>query len=423
MSLYSQFNVVLYTFVTFSQNMTGKPDKPLSAVRILDLTHMLSGPYASMILADLGAETIKVEPPQGEGTRKLLANDPKNSLDGFGAYFITLNRNKQSVAIDLKSEAGRAVFYDLVREADVVISNFGVGVPERLKIDYQTLSEINPAIITCTVTGFGSDGPRPNRPAFDQVAQATGGGMSITGPDPQHPVRSGIPIGDLGGGMFAVMGILAALHERQQSGRGQHVDISMLDCQISMLNYMATMYFLSGEDPHPIGNSHFVHVPYNTFTTSDGFIVIAVITDNFWQNLKTVVACPDFDDPKYDTQPGRWAGRDLIEARLNEILCGNSTAYWVERLEAERIPCAPVNRFSQALSDPQVLHRNMVVELKHPDGQSTRGPGNPIKLSRTGAETFKPAPRVGQHTDRVLAELLDYDAETIARLRGEGAVA
>jgi crotonobetainyl-CoA:carnitine CoA-transferase CaiB-like acyl-CoA transferase len=403
--------------------MTKRTNKPLAGVRILDLTHMLSGPYASMILADLGAETIKVEPPKGEGTRRLLANDPKNSLDGFGAYFITLNRNKQSVAIDLKSEAGRNVFYDLVRQADVVISNFGVGVPERLKIDYATLSEINPAIITCTVTGFGSDGPKPNRPAFDQVAQATGGGMSITGPDAQHPVRSGIPIGDLGGGMFAVMGILAALHERQQSGRGQHVDISMLDCQISMLNYMATMYFLSGENPHPIGNSHFVHVPYNTFTTSDGFIVIAVITDNFWQNLKTVVACPDFDDPKYDTQPGRWADRELIEARFNEVLSGQSTAHWVERLESKRIPCAPVNRFSQALSDPQVLHRNMVVELKHPDGKSTRGPGNPIKLSRTGEESFTPAPGVGQHTDRVLAELLDYDAETIARLRREGAVA
>lgn len=403
--------------------MTSGTKTPLAGVRILDLTHMLSGPYGAMILADLGAETIKVEPPQGEGTRKLLASDPSNSLDGFGAYFITLNRNKRSVAIDLKSEKGREVFYDLVRQADIVVSNFGVGVPERLKIDYESLSAINPRIITCTVTGFGSDGPRPKRPAFDQVAQATGGGMSITGPDRDHPVRSGIPIGDLGGGMFGVMGILAALYERERSGRGQHVDISMLDCQISMLNYMATMYFLSGEDPYPIGNSHFVHVPYNTFTTSDGFVVIAVITDNFWQNLKSVVSCPDFDDPKYDTQPGRWADRAMIEERLNAILKENTTAYWVEQLEAKRIPCAPVNRFSQALSDPQVVHRNMVVELKHPDGKSTRGPGNPIKLSRTPAEEFTPAPHVGQHTDGVLGGLLGYDEETIGRLRAEGAIA
>jgi crotonobetainyl-CoA:carnitine CoA-transferase CaiB-like acyl-CoA transferase len=397
-------------------------NKPLTNVRILDLTHMLSGPYGAMILADMGAETIKVEPLQGEGTRKLLATDPKHSLDGFGAYYITLNRNKQSVAIDLKSEAGRAVFYDLVRKSDVVISNFGVGVPERLGIDYTTLSEINPKIITCTVTGFGSDGPKPDRPAFDQVAQATGGGMSITGIDPAHPVRAGIPIGDLGGGMFAVMGILAALYERNVSGRGQHVDISMLDCQVSMLNYMATMHFLSGEDPHPIGNSHFVHVPYNTFGTSDGFIVIAVITDNFWQNLKQVVGCPEFDNAKYDTQPGRLQDSEMINRRLNEILSGNTSAHWLQQLEARRIPCAPVNRFSQALSDSQVLHRNMVVELKHPGGKSTRGPGNPIKLSRTSEESFSAAPRIGENTQQILTELLGYETQAIDALRAQGVV-
>ncbi|MEM1411821.1 MAG: CoA transferase, partial [Pseudomonadota bacterium] len=325
-------------------------NKPLNGIRILDLTHMLSGPYGAMILADLGAETIKVEPLHGEGTRKLLAKDPDNSLDGMGAYYITLNRNKQSMAIDLKSEAGKAVFYDLVRAADVVVSNFGVGVPERLGIDYDTLAAINPRIITCTVTGFGSDGPNPKRPAFDQVAQAMGGGMSITGPDGDHQVRAGIPIGDLGGGMFAVMGVLSALVERGTSGKGQHVDISMLDCQVSMLNYMATMYFLSGKDPYPIGNSHFVHVPYNTFRTSDGWIVIAIITDNFWQNLKEVVEVPEFDDPKYDGQPGRWEDQDMINERLNAVLSTNSSAHWLEALEAKRIPCAPVNRFSQALS-------------------------------------------------------------------------
>jgi crotonobetainyl-CoA:carnitine CoA-transferase CaiB-like acyl-CoA transferase len=381
---------------------------------------MLSGPFGAMILADLGAETIKIEPLLGEGTRKLLARDPNNSLDGMGAYYITLNRNKKSVALNLKDEKGLAVFYDLVRKADVVISNFGVGVPERLKIDYATLKEINPRIVTCCVTGFGSDGPNAKRPAFDQVAQATGGGMSITGTDPGHPVRSGIPIGDLGGGMFAVMGILSALLERESSGQGQHVDISMVDCQVSMLNYMATMYFLSGDDPYPIGNSHFVHVPYNTFHTSDGFIVIAVITDNFWQNLKLVVACPEFDDPKYDSQPGRWEDREIINRRLNEILGENTSEYWLAQLEEKRIPCAPVNRFSQALSDEQVLHRNMVVELQHPNGKSTRGPGNPIKLSRNNEESFTAAPAVGQDTDEVLSGILGYDEAMIAELRDQG---
>ncbi|MGK2926936.1 MAG: CaiB/BaiF CoA transferase family protein [Lysobacterales bacterium] len=401
--------------------MTNGPNKPLTGVRILDLTHMLSGPYGSMILADLGAETIKVEPLQGEGTRKLLASDPKNSLDGMGAYYLTLNRNKKSVALNLKDADGLAVFYDLVREADVVISNFGAGVPERLKIDYASLRAVNSRIVTCTVTGFGSDGPNFKRPAFDQVAQATGGGMSITGIDPAHPVRSGIPIGDLGGGMFAVMGILAALLERERGGEGQHVDISMLDCQISMLNYMATMHFLSGEDPYPIGNSHFVHVPYNTFHTADGFIVIAVITDNFWRNLKQVVNVPEFDHAKYDGQPGRWADRTMIERRLNEVLSTNTSAYWLQKLEAMRIPCAPVNRFSQALGDPQVRHRNMVVELSHPNGKATRGPGNPIKLSRTNEESFSAAPLVGQDTNDVLAGILGYEARRIAELKKSGA--
>ena len=392
-------------------------NKPLEGIRVIDLTHMLSGPYAAMILADMGAETIKVEPLEGEGTRKLLATDPNNSLEGMGAYFITLNRNKQSICIDLKSERGLQLFYELVKEADVVINNFGAGVPDRLKIDYNSLKAVNPRIITCSVTGFGSSGPNYKRPAFDQVAQATGGGMSITGKDADHPVRAGIPIGDLGGGMFAVMGILAALMERERSGEGQDVDISMLDCQISLLNYMATMHFLSGKDPHPIGNAHFVHVPYNSYPTLDGHLIIAVITDNFWQNLKEVVDCPQFNTDKYDTQPGRLADKEMIDANLAQIFAGNTTEYWLERLNEKRIPCAPVNKFSQALNDEQVRYRNMVVELKHPSGKSTQGPGNPIKFSRTNEESFAEAPLAGQHTDEVLQRLLGYSAEEIEAMR------
>jgi len=383
---------------------------------------MLSGPYGSMILADLGAETIKIEPLAGEGTRKLLATDPNNSLDGMGAYYITLNRNKKSVAVDLKTAEGLALFKDLVCNVDIVINNFGAGLPERLGIDYASLSAVNPRIITCTVSGFGSDGPGSKRPAFDQVAQAMGGGMSITGPNQETMVRAGIPIGDLGGGMFGVMGILAALYERERSGQGQHVDISMLDCQISMLNYMATMHFLSAEDPYPIGNSHFVHVPYNTFTCSDGSIVIAVITDNFWVNLKGVVNCAEFENAKYDTQPGRWEDREMINARLNELLSVNSCAHWLELFEAQRIPCAPVNTLSQALADTQVLHRNMVVDLKHPNGNSTKGPGNPIKLSRSSDEVFTAAPTLGQHTDEVMTQLLNLSVEQIQQMKDQGII-
>ena len=396
--------------------------KALAGVRVLDLTHMLSGPYGGMILADLGADSIKIEPPgRGEGTRRLLEKDPKNSLNGFGAYFMTLNRNKRSVALNLKSEGGLQAFYDLVKHADVVIDNFGAGVPAKLKIDFPHLSKVNPKIVTCSVTGFGSDGPGAKRPAFDQVAQGYGGGMSITGLDAQHPVRAGIPIGDLGGGMFAVMGILAALVARDRTGEGQHVDISMVDCQISLLNYMATMHFLSGEDPEPIGNSHFVHVPYDAFPTSDGFIIIAVITDNFWQNLIEIVDVPEFRDDKYLTQPGRYADKALIVDLLTAKLRENTSAYWLERLEAARIPCAPVNRFSQALSDPQVLHRNMVVEVEHPEGGSAKVPGNPIKLSNSGPDTFSPPPLLGQHTDEVLRDIAGYADEDIRALKESGA--
>ncbi|MEO0436040.1 MAG: CoA transferase [Pseudomonadota bacterium] len=396
--------------------------RALEGVRILDLTHMLSGPYGGMILADLGAETIKVEPLTGEGTRKLLAADPKNSIDGFGAYFVTLNRNKKSISIDLKNEAGKKVFFDLVKECDVVLENFSAGVVGKLGIDYDTLKAINPRIISCSVSGFGADGPNFQRPAFDQVVQALGGGMSITGQDGSQPTRAGIPIGDLGGGMFAVMGILAALYEREKSGEGQYIDISMLDCQISMLNYMATMHFLSGEVPEPIGNSHFVHVPYNSYPTANGHIIVAVIFDGFWENLLEVVDEPAFRDPKYATQPARLADKSFIDGRLSEIFSSADSEHWLQLLEQKRIPCARVNRIDEALADEQVLSRNMVVDLHHPAGASTKGPGNPIKMSRTPGEEFQPAPELGAHTEEVLSGLLKYSSEDIQALQAQKVV-
>jgi crotonobetainyl-CoA:carnitine CoA-transferase CaiB-like acyl-CoA transferase len=397
--------------------------KPLAGLRVLDLTHMLSGPYGAMIIADLGADTIKVEPLHGEATRGLLASDPENSLDGQGAYYITLNRNKRSIAIDLKSPQGLDVFYDLVRKSDVVMENFSAGVADKLKIGYVDLAKINSRIISCSISGFGSTGPNFQRPAFDQVVQALGGGMSITGPDKAHQMRAGIPVGDLGGGMFGAMGIMAALYEREKSGVGQHVDISMLDCQISMLNYMATMHFLSGENPEPIGNSHFVHVPYNSFSTSDGQIIIAVIFDKFWDSLVELLDFDAFHDAKYKTQPGRLADKAFIEENLMRILASNTSDHWLQKLEQKRIPCARVNNFSEALNDEQVLARNMVIDLHHPNGNKTRGPGNPIKLSRNSEESFSAAPLLGEHTDGVLADVLGYSDVQVDALRIAGVVA
>jgi crotonobetainyl-CoA:carnitine CoA-transferase CaiB-like acyl-CoA transferase len=397
--------------------------KALSGLRMLDLTHMLSGPFASMMLADLGIETIKIEPPgTGEGTRKLLHDDPFYSMGGMGAYFLTLNRNKKSVTLNLKSERGLAIFYDLVRVSDVVLDNFSAGVPERLKISHRYLEAINPRIITCTITGFGETGPNKDWVAFDLVAQAMGGSMTITGMPGSQPLRAGVPLGDLGGGVMAVIGVLSALVARQQTGRGQHVDISMLDAQISLLNYIATMYFLSGRVPQPTGNGHFLHIPYDTYPVQDGWIVIAVIGDDFWKVLLRALDLPELDTPENATAPGRSRNAATINRAIGDRLKTNTQAYWLDVLRAARVPCAPVYTIAQALENPQVQHRSMVVEVGHPLGGSVKQPGNPIKLSETGEETFSPPPLLGQHTEEVLGGLLGLDAEQIAALRAEGVI-
>ncbi|MBV7486432.1 CaiB/BaiF CoA-transferase family protein [Bordetella sp. BOR01] len=396
----------------------------LEHITVLDLTHMLSGPYGTMLLADLGARTIKVEPPgSGEGTRRLLEHDPDYSRDGMGAYYLTLNRNKHSVCIDLKSEAGLAVFKDLVRSADVVFDNFSVGVTQRLGIDYAALSAINPRIITCSVTGFGSTGPDTQRPAFDQVVQAMGGGMSITGTPEQGPTRSGIPIGDLGGGLFGAMGVLAALAERERTAHGQHVDVSMLDAQISLLNYMATMHLMSDIVPAGIGNGHFVHVPYNSYPTADGHIIVACIGDAFWKRFLDCIELPALRKPEYDQQPGRYAAKTEIDTIVSAELCTRPTAHWLEKLSAARIPCGPVNNFRQALADPQVRARDMVVEVELKSGAAVQMPGNPIKLSAAESRRFGSPPELGEHTNTVLGALPGYGTDKLAALRNAGAIA
>lgn len=397
--------------------------KALEKLLILDLTHMLSGPYATMLLADMGARTIKIEPPgKGEITRTALSESPEYSRSGLGPYFLTLNRNKRSVAIDLKSPEGLEVFYGLVKDADIVFDNFSVGVTKRLKIDHATLSAINPGIITCSVTGFGETGPETDRPAFDQVVQGMGGGMSITGLPEGPPLRAGIPIGDLSGGLFGALGVLAAVCARSATGRGRHVDVSMLDCQISLLNYMATMYLLSGKDPEPLGNGHFVHIPYNTFRTSTDWIIIAVIGDHFWKNLLEVIDSPILGNEKYRTQPGRFEDRDLINRVVQETLLTDSAERWLARLREKRIPCAPVNKFSQALSDPQILARNMVIRVTNSRGDEARMPGNPIKMSDGAPETYAYPPQLGEHTDEILAEQLGFTRERLAELRGKNVI-
>ena len=410
----------------FSKHHLTSSMKPLEGKIILDLTHMLSGPYGTMVLTDLGARTIKVEPPgRGEGTRELLRGDANYSRDDMGAYYLTLNRGKESVSLDLKSEAGREVFYDLVRQADIVFDNFAVGVTKRLQIDHASLAAVNPRIITCSVTGFGETGPDTERPAFDLVVQAMGGGMSITGPRGGAPLRSGIPVGDLGGGVFGAIGVLAALAGREVTGKGQHVDISMLDAQVSLLTYMATMHLMSGHLPERIGNEHFVHVPYNTYQTRDGYMMIACIGDAFYECLLKVLDHPELHKPEYRKQPARLAAKEQIDAIVGEAMRHKTSGEWELILRAARVPCGPVNDFAQALNDPQVKARAMVVEVPLPGGGTVRMPGNPVKLSDTAGqpESFTAPPRLGEQTDSVLAGLLSYPPERIAALRASSAIA
>jgi crotonobetainyl-CoA:carnitine CoA-transferase CaiB-like acyl-CoA transferase len=388
--------------------------RALENLVILDLTHMLAGPYGTMLLADMGARTIKIEPPgKGEGTRRLLEHSHNFAREGMGAYFLTLCRNKESVALDLKSAEGLELFYGLAKHADIVMSNFGAGVTQRLKIDFEHLSRINPRIITCAISGFGETGPDPNRPAFDLVAQGMGGGMSLTGYADGEPLRAGIPIGDLAGGLFGALGVLSAVEARHRTGRGQHVDISMFDCQLSLLNYMATMYLMSGVSPGRSGNGHFVHVPYNTFRTKTRYLIIAVITDNFWVNLVELLNDDALRREEFKTQPGRLANKAFIEERVQAAFEKEPCEYWLEALAKYRIPAAPVNELEHAFCDPQALARHMKVEVPLMGGGSVWEPGNPVKLSQTYEDKYTAPPAVGRDTGAVLREFLNLDDRAI----------
>ena len=391
--------------------------RALENITVLDLTHMLSGPYGTMLMADMGARTIKIEPPDhGEATRRLLETSPDYSRDGMGAYFLTLCRNKESVALDLKQPEGLLLFYDLVKQADVVVSNFGVGVTQRLKIDHDTLAAINPRIITCAISGFGETGPSPNRPSFDLVAQGMGGGMSLTGADGSEPLRAGIPIGDLGGGLFGVIGILSALNMRQITGRGQHLDISMLDCQLSMLNYMATMNLMSGLVTERSGNGHFVHVPYNTFRTASLYLIVAVVTDQAWARFVELLDDEALRRDDLRTQPGRMANKTFVEERVQAVLNTRTCEDWLKALAESQVPAAPVNDIARAFEDPQAIARNMRIKVRLSDGEEIEEPGNPIKFSEASDEIFTAPPKLGQHTYTVLSELLRLDPERLTAL-------
>jgi len=393
---------------------------PLSGIRVLDLTHVLAGPFCTQILGDLGAEVIKIERPGvGDPTRRM----PPHTMKDQSAYFMALNRNKKSLTLDLKAPEGKEILYGLTRKADVVMNNFTPGTMEKLGLGYEDLKKINPKIVWASVTGYGQTGPYRERPSYDIIVQAMGGAMSYTGEPGKPPVRCGIPIGDLGGAVFAVIGILSALVSRSMTGEGRMVDISMLDVQIALHTYRAKYYFVAGEVPQPVGTAHVSNVPLRAYCTKDSALVIEAYIDHFFRNLcKNMDMEKLADDSRFSTRAKRLENREELDRILEEAFLKKTTDEWLELFVKLEVPAGPINTVDKAVADPQVLSRNMVVEIDSPHVGRTKDVGSPIKVSGVDQIKYTYPPALGEHTEQVLKDMLGYSAEKIANLRKQKVV-
>ena len=398
---------------------------PLSGVRVLDLSQALAGPFGSRILGDLGAEVIKIEQPGvGDSSRRF----PPYFLEGESAYFLGMNRNKKGLTLNLKSEKGKEIFRKLVRVADLVYENFRPGVMDRLGLGYKALKEINPRIIYCTISGFGTSGPLKDKPAFDGMVQAMGGAMTVTGTKDGPPLLMGYPMGDVGGGLYAVQGVLAALYAREHTGVGQEISISLLDVQIALQAHIGQLFLVSGKLPEPIGSGHQTNIPIGAFETSDGsYVQISCPTQRFYENLAKVVSRIDGfgelpEDPRFATPDLRIEHREELEEILRKAFATKASDQWVNELDEGEVPSSKVNNLAEALSHPQVLHRNMVVEIDHSISGRYKSAGNPIKMSQTEKEVFGPAPLLGQHNQEILTTLLGYSSDDVESLGKEGVI-
>jgi CoA:oxalate CoA-transferase len=393
----------------------------LTGLLVLDLTWVLSGPFASMILRDLGAEVIKVErPPFGD-----VARTTGPHVEDESGYFFSVNRGKKSICLDLKQPAGRDLFLRLVEKAEVVMENFTPGTMESLGVGYEKLSARNPRLIYAATSGFGQTGPERLRPALDIVVQGMGGIMSITGEPGGPPVRPGISLGDIAAGLYTAVGILAALHERERSGRGQMLDISMLDCQVAIQENAFMRYSATGEPPKAIGTRHPLATPFQAFPTKDGWIVLALSwgVPNQWELFCATIGRTDLiDDPRFDSPGLRTEHHAELEPMLNEALVQRTTEEWLREFDAIGLPCGPLNDIPSAAEQPQVKAREMLVDLEHPAGFSLKIPNSPVRLSRTPGAVQGPPPALGQHTDEVLTALLGLSDKQIADLRDAQAV-
>jgi crotonobetainyl-CoA:carnitine CoA-transferase CaiB-like acyl-CoA transferase len=394
-------------------------DGPLTGITVLDLGRHLAGPTAAMWLGDLGADVIKIENPErGEDSR--AAGPP--FYNGESAFFLAANRNKRSLAMEFKSATGQEVFRKLASTADVVIENFRPGVMEALNIGYEQVAETNPRIIYCSISGFGADGPFADRPGLDQIIQGFSGLMSITGFEGGEPVRSGLPIADLLTGLFGAYGVLAALQARERTGRGQRVDLSLLESMVGMLAFQATRYLNGGDVPPPAGNHHPINAPYGVFKTKDGYVTIGATGDKRFPKMCEVLGVPEWiEDERFKTNGGRFAHRYELAEMIGEKLQTKTSDEWEVIMNAASIPCGPIYNVGQALDHPQVRHRQMVEEIEHPTAGLIRLLGLPVKLSATPGDVRLAPPVHGQHTADVLRDAGYSDAE-IEGLKARGVV-
>jgi crotonobetainyl-CoA:carnitine CoA-transferase CaiB-like acyl-CoA transferase len=389
----------------------------LEGIVILDTTQVMAGPYCAMLLADMGARVIKVEPPAGDSTRVMAGSQGSDS-----AAFNAVNRGKLGIVIDLAKDKGREVFTHLARTADILIENYRPGVMAKLGLDYPRLSAANPRLIYASISGHGQTGPWASKGGFDLIAQGLSGIMSVTGSPGGEPVKTGVPLTDLGAGLFATIGILGALHHRTQSGRGQHVDTSLVDAGLALSVWEVTDYITTGNVPGPIGSAHRLTAPYQAFKCADGHITIGAANDRNFVKVTTTLGHPEWaTDPRFVTNHLRVQHRTELAAVIEEVTKTAPVAAWLERLDAAGIPCGPILSYDAALNTPQAVAREMTMEVDHPILGRLRTMGTPIKMSETPLNPSRRAPMLGEHTDAVLATA-GYSNDEIEQLRYAGAV-
>lgn len=392
---------------------------PLDGIKVLDLTRVLAGPYATMLLSDLGAEVIKIEQP-GTGDESRNFGPFKN---GFSLYFMSVNRGKRSVTLNLKTERGSAIFKQLVKQSDVVVENFRPGTMKKLGLDYDSLTAEHPSLIYAACSGFGQTGPYAQQGAYDMIIQGMGGIISITGEPDGPPVRVGTSISDITAALFTTIGILSALHHRHRTGKGQLVDVAMLDSLVAVLENAVVRYFATGEVPQPLGSRHPAITPFEAFASADGHVIIAIGNDTLWAKFCEHVNRQELiSDARFSTNADRTANHSELLPILSEIMCQRTTDEWIDALGKIGVPCGPINAMDRVVSHPQVQAREMITRVAHSITGPVEVPGVPIKLSETPGQVDTPAPSLGEHTLEVLTGVLKMHPSEVERLRQEGVI-